>query len=39
MMRKMITSKYFRRKKAMLAKKLSQVTKDLKKLSNHIKKL
>ena len=36
-MKKMMTTKYFRRRKAILAKKLQTVSKDLHKLSHHIK--
>jgi hypothetical protein len=36
MMKKTMTTKYFRRKKAILAKKLKRVSRDLNKLSKHI---
>lgn len=38
-MRKKITSKYFRRKKAQMSRKLREVSKDLQKLSRHIRDL
>jgi hypothetical protein len=36
-MKKTMTTKYFRRRKAVLARKLKEVSKDLQRLSHHIK--
>jgi hypothetical protein len=36
-MKRTMTTKYFRRRKAILEKKLKEVSRDLKRLSNHIK--
>ncbi len=38
-MKKTITTKYFRRRKAILEKKLKEVSRDLQKLSRHIRDL